>query len=1223
MQNNPLFYNNPTQLQTPVQNLQVNPLLYNDPTVAAQQVQQVNAQPAYTGEWAETKRAISNVTPSQVFNAALNNINQMGTGLQTAGLSLLTLPSQLYNYAVNTSDEQKLQDLKNAGQYAANTVTMPYRTIGNLLTGDFSGALNTINDSPSLPRDAWNLMFGQYGIGTDRMASVASGEITPDQYYAGIVEGVSNNPVSLGLDLISAGGATGAGKAIGKSLQKAGKKVNASIVKNLDVKTPTGELITSFLPDFSNNSGKVSNVIAEARQKGASKAGVVSDKINESLAGLSKQEAELVIKSAEQGIELTDPKLIAAKDKLKTAMNLYDDMIPENAKVPQREIAVTQKYARDNNITYEEAKRELTALEERISTVSDSTSDSRILGTKPEDYINVFKKITQGKEANLPKIIDKTDVEKVASASEDASKFINIDATIAAQPQRVKDIISDVTGLDLTLADNTPVREVLDILNRETGSVEATSKLLKDAGLEGYISGNKTTLFGGKAKGGYNRADNTITYYRGSDINTSIHEPFHWFIDKLVDESATNSKIKNYLKSSTGTDLTDIKNNSALYRDFQENLTNEYIRFVNGNVENLTPAKRKFFNFIRQNLKNEIPNNSRISRLENLAAKGDTTAQQVLNSEKLFDSGKIFPVTHSGDEALRTIEGTLADDTSRYYAGRYSSREFGNATYGELVDRLFRNEKWLDDKVFDFAENKIIDDILNTNSLGGEKLANNLQDVLYLDRNKLKEGNLRGALRTAKAETPKDLERFVPVERGIAKELENQLYNSGSPLRGILADMSSAIRTSMLSQGLYLAGNAITGGTNAIINSSVNLLNDIGASIATRGKLARELGLSRVDKARKMQTPVGEIIQDINLKTGGNLLRYLDRNIQNAFAEIAANAELRKQGVPVANRIDAVNKLDFNTLSDTINNVRSAALLNNPRTIVPRGAYPFLEVVQPFWRWYDTATQSSYSMLKNHPLMANMFMVDFMSNIGWNTEMQNRYNLRVESDRPMVSYKFDPKTKKVMELSGDIVPMMATLRFFSNTGRVIQGKEAPDTLMPAGWADIINATQGMDRYGNKLKNAAMVVQANKRYKLNETTGQWEEVKGGTPSEVLISTVRTLFGVPNMVNKTLAPAVTGLLNSMGGTQYNYYRPYAGSLFGEIVPEGQMPSEPNILVGGNPTSQRTAKDLMNAISGMYTTEYYPERPNAVNSERQLMNILRARARRDRNIQESISR
>lgn len=1236
MINNPLYNNGGTPL--PEVFTDPNSIWYNDPNIRPQQsvstATTVPVQPIDTGAWAQTRAALGNMTWGGLLDNAINNAQQIGTGLQTVWAAIPTIPSQLMargaEYAYDPSLIQ--QDINKAGQYLKNSLTVPLAATGQALTGNQAEALQTLDTNPNLARDFINFTIGQYGLGTNRMADVASGNITPDEYYAGMVRGLYQNPVSAGIDLLPVPSVGGVGKAIKSTGRTIGSGANRAIRRAINPNTTVGKAISNNLPDFSGAGKNVARSIDAGTQAGSSQAGKISDLLDNSFKGLDNAQSARVVESAETGLPLTNPAEITAKENLKSSMKQYDSLVPDYAKVDPKEIAITQKYARDNNITYNAARRELAGFEDLVAespVVARGTEESgHLLGSKPEDYSELYTQFTKETEVPLPKI-NTLDESKQLIGLEDIpdGTLINLNGTYRGQSSKVQEVFDDVLGTELnTNLRNATGQEMLDYLNSKTGSPQATSDLLREAGLSGATDGSRTTIFGGQANGGYNYRTNTIDYFNTATQNTSRHEPFHWFTDKLIDASENNPALKSQLDRAFGVDVSTIKNNPTTYRNFQEKLTDEFLRYKDANdITNLTPAKAAFFDKIKTGLKSSDAGLTRTQKIEQLAQGGNRIAQQVLEAERLYDNGDIFPVTHAGDEALETVTGEIAEATPRLFADRFSSREFGNASYQEIAQRLQNNEGWLRDRVRDYTQSKIANEIADSGTLGGNSIAPvDARDTFYLSRDRLRTGDLKTALRRATKEgDPATNPDLVPVSGDTVRELQAQLYSVNSPLNGLLGDISSAIRTSMLSQGLYLAGNAITGATNAVINSSTGLINDALASIATRGKLARELGLKRVDRPRRMATPIGELTRDFNMITGGNLLRYLDRNIQNTFAEIAANASLRRAGVPVAERVNAINNMNIDQLTNTINDVRQAALLNSPRTIVPRSLYPFLDIVQPFWRWYDTATQSTYHMLKNHPLMANVALVDILSTIGWNTELQNRYNLRVESDKPMVTYKFDPKTQKIMELSGDITPMMSTLRFAVNTGDMLRGKGEPSNLLPAGWGDIINAAQGKDRYGNKLKNAAMVVQGGKRYQINEQTGRWEEVQGGTPSEIFVAGVRNLFGIPNMVNRTLAPAATGLLNKFSDTQYNYYRPYAGSLFGEVLPEGQAPSNPNVLFGGNPTAQRTPEDLRDALMGMYATEYYPERPDNVRSRRELQSILRARARRNTAIQESVNR
>ena len=595
-----------------------------------------------------------------------------------------------------------------------------------------------------------------------------------------------------------------------------------------------------------------------------------------------------------------------------------------------------------------------------------------------------------------------------------------------------------------------------------------------------------------------------------------------------------------------------------------------------------------------------------------LAKAGDKAAQAVIEGKKLFKQGDIFPITHAMESADDAAKAAGFINEVGSYAGKYSKRGYGLTTYEKMAEGLVKQaDGILENQMRAYTQSKVGQQIIDGH-IGGQSIAPaSIKDAVYVSKSALENGDVLKVLKNPSKEPLKSVDS-IAIDKNMAKTIVEQLTPLESAYKGWMKDIYTIQKGNLLAQGTYLAGNTITGATNTLVNSGFRTIDDVVQAIGTKGKLAKRMGLYRRDIPKTYNNKVVQTIQNINDLSGARLFRHLDRTIQNSIAEIAAHANLRKQGIKAANRLNTLDELSLDKLGEAIVDTRRVALLNSNRTILPRGASQLISTFSPFWQWGDTAAQSTLWMLRRNPAMANVALIDVLSTVGFNAEMQNRFNLKVTSDKPLVSYRFDNRTGQIKEATAEFVPMMNTLRFISDSGRASRGEKADSiNFTNTALGEIFMAAQGKNRYGKPLRSQGMVIQGDKRYRQNPQTGQWELVETGTAGEVLTAIGRTTFGLPNVINKTVAPTVAEAMSILTGKDYNFYRPDDDSLFGQILPQGQAPTLNNILIGGDPTRPRTGREIQNALSGVYETPYFPERPD-ITSQRQLRSILLNRAR-----------
>ena len=398
------------------------------------------------------------------------------------------------------------------------------------------------------------------------------------------------------------------------------------------------------------------------------------------------------------------------------------------------------------------------------------------------------------------------------------------------------------------------------------------------------------------------------------------------------------------------------------------------------------------------------------------------------------------------------------------------------------------------------------------------------------------EKDIHEVLKSAQKE--KVLDDDIPLDEAAAKILENKTERRGAAMSGVAGDLTKLAKQSMLGAGSYLGGNALTAATTAMLNSGPMLISDIIKASKSKGRLLQDLGLYRADaKTVKMHHPITQAINNINDVSGGKALRWIDRKIQNWWGEVAAHAALRKAGV---RSISDVTKVQ---LADIIHNTRRGGLLNDPVSSLPSSLTNILGPTNPFFNWVETATKSTYHQFKNAPFLSNVILTDVLANIGYDKEIQNRLNLRVKSDKPYVSYKFDDKTGEIKETTVEYLPITSSFKFLDSAGLGADAQPASVPLL----SDLLSAMQGKDRYGRPLKRAMKpdeVVQAigNNRWRMNPQTGEREKI-GGQADEILATAIKDVLVPTSLWNRTLAPALGGVM----GMHYN--QPYAQSILGD--------------------------------------------------------------------------
>lgn len=567
-----------------------------------------------------------------------------------------------------------------------------------------------------------------------------------------------------------------------------------------------------------------------------------------------------------------------------------------------------------------------------------------------------------------------------------------------------------------------------------------------------------------------------------------------------------------------------------------------------------------------------------------IPSKSSPITKWVQDTGKLYDEGKIFPVTHGLAEVDKLNK--VVDTADRIKAGRFTTREWGNAAYADIAKQLLSPDEFLEGLTKGYVDNYVGQQLLEGKLDFIGDLPKNPKDITYISRDTLRTDGIRRALNNL-SDTPK-MTDDIPIDKVVARELQKQLSVGGN-LTGIMKDMYNTGKSTLLAQGTYLGANALTGVANTLMNSNVHLIDDIIGAIKTKGELSKSLGVHRYDTKNLSPNPVFKKIQQINRATGGAALSKIDKALQNTFAEIAANSKMRESKIPFNKRIAETSQMDKAKLGQMITDVRRIALLNSSNSLIPRFAQDAIFATNPFWKWMDTATQSSVYMMQKHPWLANVLLTDILANIGFDKEMQNRLNLGVKSDKPYVTYRFDDKTGEIKEMTSEFVPLTTTLKL------IAPDKESSFAPSIPLFTAIVNASQGKDKYGNPNKRArdvdgaATAVIGSKRYKVSQN-GQIEEISGGYGDEILATAIRETFGFANLWNRTLAPSLAGLIGlSSNNLNAHFNQPYAQSVLGDF---NDLDTGNNFIFGGNMDRPRTGQQVIDALAGQYGQTYRPE-------------------------------
>ena len=1025
---------------------------------------------------------------NQTVQEIVNNIrNLQGRGIQDlpipvqnpAPIQQMSVQPQTPQYSVGGFVKNFIRNAQDVGTGLVNIAAHPEQlgeVIGN-------AAVAGVKNPEKILPTAWNLVAEPYGLTTDNIGKVLSGKRTIGDLakYAGY--SMYNRPFEVALDALS----LGAGKALGALNKgaKAGNIVESALnVGNAQVKREAQKVLD--LSEQLNKADKVKLAQAiEYAESGAKVPKGYDKSVMKLVDDYSKAYQGLVAKFAPS--QVVDPKILS----------------------------ITQKYARDNGISFQQASKELTPY---------------------FDNENIFAK---GKE------FDPNDINNYRLATKD---------------------------------------EIIDNLNKQGYEVEISD----------YKAGESYMVDAGNGKykhkvqqlGDTYPESKRVVFAKDADLDTYFHELMH---------------VLNNQKVGPVNEIT---------RKFHEVAPVQIAKYARGELKIADmpePLREYFLKPKTEKLVMEPKTRTLTPEGKNLLEfDGTKEAKAILEGEELYNKGWIKPVTHGLAEVNRDV---LADTAERVMAGRFSNRIFGNAKYEDIAKEISKPSPWLDAQLKDMVEGQLAREMLDNGTLAGKPLnSGNPKDTLYVSREVLEDGDLSKLKKNATSSPATTSD--IAIDKNIVNEIDKQTFvlRSSNPFKDpMMREAYNLAKGSMLASAGYLVGNLQTGIANTILNAGINpigLASDVANTIMTRGNLIKELGTYRHLKrtTREFKTPVLKQIGQINAPIA-DLTNAADSKIQNFIAETAAHTNLRRQGIPVNQRAEYLRNLEGKKLADIIYDIKKVALMNTSNTILPKSLHGVVGLMNPYWRWVDTAAQSSLYMLQKSPVMANYLLVDTLANIGLDREMQNRLNLGVTSDKPFVSYRYNPKTKEVEEVSSEFVPQLNTLRVGTTLAKLLTGggtvedlQSVAGTSIPAVTA-ISMAFSGKTKYGKPILRShrglqdAMVIQGNKRYTMID--GRFQEDNRFHPDEPITAAIRELVGWVPLFNRTLAPATAAAASWLTGKDYAYYKPYDNAILGRFN-VNPRDNQGNMFIYGNPRRGASTTQFTDLIKGQYATPYYPERP-----------------------------
>lgn len=777
------------------------------------------------------------------------------------------------------------------------------------------------------------------------------------------------------------------------------------------------------------------------------------------------------------------------------------------------------------------------------------------------------------------------------------------------------------------------IKQLYDHITGITGlpkpEIERRFGKLQRVWKEGFKAGDKHALA--------ETVGDKIIFYKGAiknskapvDLNQVLrHELTHKDTLWLQNLSMTNDGAFEYfknLKRALGKDL-----ETDGVRKLLDGLDNEAISYamdklVDPNVyipsdvaERVTP---KLLDFMRSEYFDVLPNGnpSLTAAAKESFKSGNEVEKLLVKAEEAFDKGNLYPITHVNAEEL----GTMANFDANF-AGRFSQRMVGQATYEDIAKALKKPDTWLENTLDSLTESNLLGQIaegLVSPTEGGK-------NIVYASIDDIKKAK---RISDIPLQEQKPLAgESVALDKKVLERIEDRLAlgRGDNPFKHkLLADLWKTGKNVMLGTGLYLSGNIGTAAANTLLDSNINILRNIAQAQKTGGKLARLTGVRQPmirGKQNISDLPILKQIDLINMPIR-DAWSSIDKMTQNFTAEVALHNRLAKEGVPFANRAEYLKQIantDKVKLADIIEDTARVAAMPAKESIIPkplRGAVAL--GTGQFWGWMEDAARSSIHMTKKHPILSNMIYHHILGELGYNQELQHRLGIRADLEKPFVHMKINPKTGGFREVHLETSPQMNTVKVSAGVlGAMVGDKNLGLQEVGQGASlflnTMINASKGLDKYGrpiqryskDKLDKTYIDQYSKKRYK-------WVQGQGLVPleaqaDEMITAALSNLISGVNLVNSTVMPTIGAI------TGQSYFRPAANRLFGSFDPNADIP----LLEGSDPSKEVLPTDIITRFLGGFPSESYDD--NSPVTGRNLRRIIRSGSKRDR-LRENIRR
>lgn len=564
---------------------------------------------------------------------------------------------------------------------------------------------------------------------------------------------------------------------------------------------------------------------------------------------------------------------------------------------------------------------------------------------------------------------------------------------------------------------------------------------------------------------------------------------------------------------------------------------------------------------------------------------------------KGFLDGDLFPVTHAGaDAAMLILEGKTAG-LDRKFFGQFSDMVNGLASYEGMAEQ-FANPNYLTWQMGNGIEQRVIATEMKALAEEAKATGNISKGTKWINPEELDTVKNIDNIPAMLQDTPVRPD-YLPISADFVDRLvdaNKMATDFSSPYRaGSFPDKAyKFFRQFALSKGMYLSGNVASSAYQTLMNSNINLLRDLNDSFKTQGRLSRVAGTSRPIKPYVREgKSILDKFQELTLKPTTSVFQYIDAKQQNMASEIALNNYLANKGIPVQNRVDYIKNLkDTTTITEMIERAQDAAGLNTGFSLLPQSTRPIVAMLDPFWRWKDTATRSTVRGIKRQPILNNLVLHKGLGMMAFNQEMQHRMRVQADTNKPLVHIMYNPKNGMFRDQSAVWSPQAQSVQLLGGTLQSIRERNTkalienalPNTN-PVGFG-ILNSLTGKDVYGNPLYREEtlggnpVLIDYNKKQRY-EITPEGEAKPLATQADEVIS---------QLVKNTVAPV--GLVDDTGsailqagasslGYDINKYNPNGNAIMGSLNANAPWV---------NPNSPRTPDLAISRLLGMYTTPEY---------------------------------